>query len=240
MASYVRTGMGRGGVPSVRPLLLDLFCKAGGAAVGYYRAGFDVVGVDIESQPRYPFAFVQGDALNPPVRLDAFDAIHASPPCQGYTALRWIHPDREYPLLIEPTRAMLRRVGLPYVIENVDEAKKHLISPVRVCGSAFGLDIHRHRWFESNVAMFSVPCAHFWQRPRFANTGKRRHGVLSSVVGVYGGSHFKGDNLASRSRAMGINWMQMDELSEAIPPSYTEFIGEQLLEAMRKGAFATA
>lgn len=216
-----------------RPRLLDLFCGAGGAAVGYHRAGFDVVGVDIRPQPRFPFEFIQGDALKPPVDLTAFDVIHASPPCQAYTALQRLHKDRKYPRLIEPTRELLRFTGLPYMIENVEEAKRFLVSPVRVCGSAFGLDIRRHRWFESNMPMFSLPCSHFWQTPRFKNTGTRRRAMLSSVIGVYGRGHFKGDNLAYRSQAMGIDWMTWDELREAIPPAYTEFIGEQLFQASK-------
>ncbi len=223
----------------MKPRLLDLFCGAGGAATGYSRAGFDVVGVDIKPQPRYPFEFVQDDALallstypwwdEPP-----FDAIHASPPCQAFSPLQRLHKEREYPRLIEPTRELLEATGLPYVIENVPGAP--LFHPFKLCGSSFGLDVRRHRLFETNWPMGLIPpCAHYLHTPRFQNTGKRRRAVLSSVVGVYGGSHFKGDNLGYRSRAMGIDWMQMDELSEAIPPAYTELIGHQLLQHIRAG-----
>ena len=232
---------------SGRPRLLDLFCGAGGAAMGYHRAGFDVVGVDIAPQPRYPFEFHQADALmalgqmqinmTPKLWGVAFDAIHASPPCQRYSPLAKLHKDIEYPDLIAPTRTLLEQTALPWVIENVPGAP--LRHPFKLCGSSFGLDVRRHRLFETNWPIGLLPpCAHHLHTPRFQNTGKRRRAVLSSVVGVYGGSHFKGDNLKYRSDAMGIDWMQMDELSEAIPPAYTEFIGEQLLAHVRQGVAA--
>jgi DNA (cytosine-5)-methyltransferase 1 len=135
----------------VKPRLLDLFCGAGGAAMGYHRAGFDVVGVDVNPQPRYPFEFVQADALTYP--LEGFDAIHASPPCQPWTRktptwgrARVHYPD--HPQLIEPTRDRLHASGLPYVIENVVGAP--LRAQVMLCGSMFGLRIQKHRLFEGN------------------------------------------------------------------------------------------
>lgn len=153
----------------MRPRLLDLFAGAGGAAMGYYRAGFDVVGVDIQPQPHYPFTFIQADALNPPVRLADFDAVHASPPCQGYSALAAMHPDRDYPMLIEPTREMLAKLGVPWIMENVEKAPM-LRAPglfgvhgIRLCGTSFGLgargmELRRHRLFESNLPLYSLPC----------------------------------------------------------------------------------
>ena len=135
-----------------RPRLLDLFSGAGGAAMGYHEAGFDVVGVDIDPQPRYPFEFHQADALTFP--LDGYDAIHASPPCQAYTQLG----KGEHPRLIEPIRVRLQSAGVPYVIENVVGAP--LRNPVKLCGSTFGLHVKRHRLFETNVPMLVPPCYH--------------------------------------------------------------------------------
>ena len=219
----------------MKPRLLDLFCGAGGAAVGYSRAGFEVVGVDHVNQPHYPFEFIKCDALaylREILRDEqryGFDAIHASPPCQAHTPLKSLHKDIEYPKLIAPTRELLEATGLPYVIENVPGAP--LIHPFKLCGSSFGLDVRRHRLFETNWPIGLLPpCAHHLHTPRFQNTGTRRRAVLSSVVGVYGGSHFKGDNIAYRSAAMGIDWMTLPELSQAIPPDFTQLIGAQLLQ----------
>ena len=132
------------------PKLLDLFCKAGGASVGYAQAGFDVEGVDIEPQPHYPFTFHLADALTYP--LDGFDAYHASPPCQfaSVGCARWRSIGYKYPELIAATRARLIATGKPYVIENVTGAKRYLHHPVLLCGLTFGLKVVRHRWFETN------------------------------------------------------------------------------------------
>lgn len=132
-----------------KPRLLDLFCCQGGAAMGYARAGFDVTGVDREPQPRYPFAFVRGDALAYLAEHgQEYDAIHASPPCQGYSRLRhlpWLK-DKTYPLLIGPCRELLERIGKPWIVENVEDAP---IGGVVLCGSMFGLSVYRHRRFAS-------------------------------------------------------------------------------------------
>jgi DNA (cytosine-5)-methyltransferase 1 len=195
-----------------RPLLLDLFCGAGGAAMGYHRAGFDVVGVDIEPQPHYPFEFVQADALTFP--LDGFDAIHASPPCQAYSwsARRW---DIERADLVMPTRARLR--GVPYVIENVVGA------PL-----LFGLEVIRHRLFESNVPMVEP----FHPRHR----GTVKDGTYVTVAG-HGGDNIKGrGGRAAKQTAMGIDWMDDVELNQAIPPAYTEWIGRRLRELVEAAA----
>ena len=137
-----------------RPRLLDLFCGAGGAAMGYHRAGFDVVGVDINPQPHYPFAFHQADALEYP--LAGFDAIHASPPCQRFSTMtqRWARSSSR-PGPDEPTRSRLRESMLPYVIENVAGAP--LVGPIRLCGSSFGLPVRRHRLFEMSSPPLLVP-----------------------------------------------------------------------------------
>lgn len=216
-----------------RPLLLDLFCGAGGAGMGYHRAGFDVVGVDLARQPNYPFTFHQYDALAylSTAPLSGVAAIHASPPCQNYSPASGTakkHHGAKYPDLVAPTRAALRATGLPYVIENVAGAP--LIGPAQLCGSAFGLDVRRHRYFETNWFLWSVPCDHGWQTPRFTpldNKG-RKAGRRASVVGVHGNTQYAGE-LAIRRAAMGIDWMTNAELVEAIPPAYTEHIGRELL-----------
>jgi len=205
--------------------LLDLFCGAGGAAMGYHRAGFtEIVGVDIKPQPRYPFTFVQGDAL---AYLEAhgheFDAIHASPPCQKYSwaAKRW--KDRERADLVAPTRAALMRVGKPWTMENVIGAP--LARHVVLCGTQFGLEVLRHRRFESSVFLL-MPGA------RCRHAGSVRGGEYVTVAG-HGGENAKGrGNRAAKQRAMGIDWMNDQELNEAIPPAYTEFLGKQLLQGL--------
>lgn len=211
-----------------RPRLLDLFCNAGGATRGYQLAGFDVVGVDIEPQPDYcGDEFHQADALEFP--LDGFDAIHASPPCQGYST-KTMDKGR-HPRLIEPVRERLVRAGVPYVIENVDGAKHELRNPFRLCGSSFGLRVRRHRWFESNVLLMAPPCDHAWQ-----DADKRfelyDHGrwYRSGIVHVFGTGGGKGAE--HWAEAMGIDWTDRAHLAEAIPPAYTEHIGRQLLTAI--------
>jgi DNA (cytosine-5)-methyltransferase 1 len=217
----------------VRFRLLDLFSCAGGAGTGYHRAGFDVVGVDIEPQPRHPFEFHQADALEFLAEHGhEFDVIHASPPCQHYSTASGKarkHHGRTYPDLIAPTREALPP-GLPYVIENVEFARAHLIDPVRYCGSSFGLDLRRHRLFESNVELVPPTCDHGWQTPRFRSLDSRivKRGGLASVVGVHGNCNYAGE-FVLRQAAMGIDWMTNAELVEAIPPVYTEHIGAQLL-----------
>lgn len=219
--------------------------------MGYHRAGFDVVGVDLKPQPRYPFEFHQFDAMD--VGLSAFgrnvgaslgreqtcrliglfDAIHASPPCHAYSTVtgRNRHNRREYPDLVSATRDRLEASGVPWVIENVPGAPLH--HGVVLCGSMFGLDVRRHRVFESSVAMLAPECRHHVQKPRFRSLDMRtnRAGRLASVVGVHGHLNYPGEKLL-RERAMGIDWMGTAELSQAIPPAYTEFIGRALLAAI--------
>jgi DNA (cytosine-5)-methyltransferase 1 len=224
-----------------RPRLLDLFCCAGGAAMGYQRAGFEVVGVDIRPQPRYPFEFVQADVLGlSPGLLASFDAIHASPPCQNHSTVtgksRAKHPD-----LISPTRALLRSAGSPAILENVRGAP--LLHPVRLCGSSFGLDLERHRLFEGigwDIAHVP-PCDHHWQTPRFRSLEMKsvRAGRLARVVGVHGHINYAGE-FPLRCAAMDIDWMTNEELVEAIPPAYTEFLGRQLLAEVRRRAVGLA
>jgi DNA (cytosine-5)-methyltransferase 1 len=198
--------------------------------MGYHRAGFDVVGVDIAPQPRYPFEFMQAGALHVLTEWISedhwgqFDAIHASPPCQSFTAYRRRGGGvgDGYPDLIEPVRSLLLATGLPYVIENVPA------SPVRpqvmLCGSSFGLDVKRHRWFESSVPMMSPPCEHGRWKPQFPCASNRSNLRRTVEVGVWR------IPLPVQQAAMGIGWMELGELSQAIPPAYTEYIGGLLIE----------
>lgn len=212
-----------------KPRLLDLFCCAGGAGVGYSKAGFDVVGVDIAPQPRYPFTCIQADALKlDPKLIATFNAIHASPPCQSYSDLAKRNRNAdEWPRLIEPVREMLIRSGLPYIIENVDGAP--LLHPVVLCGTMFkGLRVIRHRLFETNFPILTPPHG----RHPICHTLDKRKGQygktdeMRNFVSVNGGGNC---SVAAARDAMAIDWMTKSELNEAIPPAYTQFIGEQLL-----------
>jgi DNA (cytosine-5)-methyltransferase 1 len=224
-------GSGNSADSAGRPKLLDLFCGAGGAEVGYHRAGFDVVGVDIAPQPNYPFEFHQGDALEFLAEHGhEFDARHASPPCQSFTAYRrkGYGVGDGYPDLIEPVRAALVGLDAPYVIENVGGSP--LRNAVRYCGSSFGLDVRRHRYFESGSALMALECDHGWQTPRFPPATNRSNMRRTVEVGVWR------IPLAVQQRAMGIDWMTLPELSESIPPAYTEHIGAQLLACVQEVA----
>jgi DNA (cytosine-5)-methyltransferase 1 len=225
----------------MKPLLVDLFCCAGGASMGYHQAGYEVIGVDLDPQPHYPFEFYQGDALEltalwdgPASGVVTFDgrpvsAIHASPPCQSFSQAVKIKNRENYPDLIEPTRTILRSTGLPYVIENVPRAP--LIDAIKLCGSSFGLPIRRHRKFESNVVLMAPPCIH-GAYPRIYPPAWNRTTPLRvlSISGGYTGAV----DLEEHKAAMGVDWeMTGHELSESIPPAYTRFIGEQLLAIAR-------
>jgi DNA (cytosine-5)-methyltransferase 1 len=211
--------------------LLDLFCGAGGAAMGYYQAGFDeILGVDIRPQPRYPFRFIQADALEFLARFgpsSGWDLIHASPPCQHYSVANNIWK-RDHPDLLDAVREGLQRAGSPYVIENVVGAP--LRSPVLVCGVMFGLKVFRHRLFESSELLL--------QPPHMPHGGRAigRDGFCC-VAGHGDSNGHKGKrkpvppdhrSVAAWRRAMGIDWMTRSELAQAIPPAYTKWIGEQL------------
>lgn len=188
--------------------------------MGYYRAGFDVTGVDIDPQPHYPFRFIQDDGLT--IDLEEYDVIHASPPCQGYSQATSFHPGarEKHELLIEPFRARLEESGKPYIIENVERAP--LINGINLCGAMFGLRTYRHRKFESNLLLLQPP--HIRHRVRAARPGAiARDDQFWSVGGHFG-------QKAEAARAMGIDWsMSVEELANAIPPAYTEYIGKQLL-----------
>lgn len=220
---------------------LDLFCCAGGAGMGLHRAGFEVVGVDIRPQPRYPFEFHQADALKFP--LVGFDFIWASPPCQGYSAMRHAPGAKGAPLLIDAVRDRLAATNSVWAIENVEEARWAMRSPVLLCGSMFGLgaqgcQLRRHRLFETNFPLTQLDCDHD-DRP---------------VIGVYGGHArmrsakaggrgtrdvWDGGHKAAASDALGIDWMTLAEMSEAIPPDFAEHVGFNArlhIESLRRQA----
>jgi DNA (cytosine-5)-methyltransferase 1 len=216
-----------------RPRLLDLFCGAGGAAMGYHRAGFDVVGVDINPQPHYPFEFIQADAMEV-FRYTVgrtFDAIHASPPCQHYsTATRdaSLHPD-----LYALTRDMLAAAAVPYVIENVIGAPYS--HGIVLCGAAFGLEadgewLRRHRNFEASWMLWQPEHPHRTDRRPITITGQ----AYVSETREYG--HSRQTTFPIAQRLMGIDWMTRDEMKEAIPPAYTEWIGRQLIASLERVA----
>ncbi len=197
-----------------KPRLLDLFCGAGGVAMGYARAGFEVVGVDIMRQPHYPFAFCQADAMTFP--LDGFDVVHASPPCQAYSICQnFLQRPGAYPDLLPAVRQRLLAWGGLWMIENVPGAP--IQQGVMLCGSMFGLGVLRHRYFESSTVVFApVHCQH---------KGQVKDGSYISVFGKGG----RGFTKERGSQAMGIDWMTINELRQAIPPAYTEWLGRQLL-----------
>jgi len=218
-----------------RPLLLDLFCGAGGAAMGYHKAGFDIVGVDLNPQPHYPFSFVQADALQPPLNLSAFDAVHASPPCQAYSTQgrrnRYgLEPSS--PPLIPQTRTLLQSMTVPYVIENVPGAKNDLQDPlIAITGPDVGLtSILRLRYFELGG----------WFALNTKTTTKRE----ALTLGIYGrapdGRRLSANRTKEQLRApktlheaqqaMGMPWVKdFRGIAEAIPPAYTEHLGRQLI-----------
>ena len=209
------------------PKLLDLFCCQGGASRGYVDAGFEVVGVDIDPQPRYPYEFIHADAttLDPGWIAANFDAVHASPPCQAHTRA-WKLNKRDHPRLIQPTRVLLEATGMPYVIENVEDARPELIAPALLCGSMFGLHTYRHRLFEFHGFALEEP-THPGHYVRTAKMGRPAESdEYMHIVGNFSG--------VDRARdIMAMPWANRDGLREAIPPAYTEFIGGQLMDAIK-------
>jgi DNA (cytosine-5)-methyltransferase 1 len=223
----------------VKPRLLDLYCGAGGCSVGYHRAGFDVVGVDLHPQPNYPYEFHQFDAISllsginrsafrpfPPINVRRFDAIHASPPCQAYTTMNNRRASSSPPLIAQ-TRALVDQAGMPYVIENVLGARSELNSPILLTGEMFGLRVHRPRLFEANWPLMSgqPPPRQHNPVPVYGKLDGRRVWTRSD------GTELRAPRtLEPAAEAMGIDWMTWDELREAIPPAMTEYIGHQLVQ----------
>jgi DNA (cytosine-5)-methyltransferase 1 len=228
------------------PVIIDFFCCGGGASVGFERAGFDVLGIDNEPQPHYPFEFMQMSALDAldilnsggKIEFDTGRVIDAddvaayvgSPPCKVHTSLKFFSGAHHLDL-IPDTRQRFRASGKPYIIENVPGAP--LIDPVQLCGLVFGLgaecidgwrNLKRHRLFESNIPLIGTPPC------------DTDHGPVIGVYGVGGGGHqqhsYKGYAQESRD-AMGIDWLPQKYLSQALPPAYTKFLGDQLMRALR-------
>lgn len=220
--------------------MLDLFCGAGGAAMGLHRAWPDaeIVGVDVKPQPRYPFTFVQADAMTYP--LEGFDFIWASPPCQAYTMMRHMgkNAGKGAPDLVAPVRERLLESGVPWVMENVIGSP--LRFPLKLCGSSFGLGVRRHRVFESSFLVLGTPCMHdrdpipVWGDGRPSRQEARK---AKRPIAVYGDHPQQpGDKtyrcnrartLKEGQEAMGIDWMEWKELTQAIPPAYSEHIARQ-------------
>lgn len=205
--------------------ILDLFCGAGGAAIGLYQAWptAEIIGVDIKPQPRYPFRFIQADVLALTFNFSIFDLIWASPPCQAYSAStqEWRHKGREYVDLVPASRKLLKESRVPYVIENVVGAP--LVSPTMLCGAMFSLKVYRHRLFETSFTLRSPP--HEPHKIAQTKVGRPpREGEFCNPVG-----HFP--NLKYHQEAMGISWMNKTELAQAIPPAYSEWVAKQFDQA---------
>jgi len=216
--------------------ILDLFCGAGGAGVGYSRAGFEVIGVDNKTQPHYPFEFYKADALTFPI--DGFDLIHASPPCQHFTKYNNCRSDFKYKYqnLLPQTRELLINSGLPYIIENVPGAP--LIDSVILCGSMFGLDVRRHRLFECSFPVQQLKCDHsIWEPNRFpGGRSRERGGPRVKCRGTVEVGRWN-IPIEVQQHAMGIDWIPvLKSLSEAIPPAYSEYIGNEYNKSIHKDA----
>jgi DNA (cytosine-5)-methyltransferase 1 len=217
--------------------LLDLFCCAGGASMGYHQAGFEVTGVDIKDQPSYPFKFIKGDVMKiikDKDFLNSFDVIHASPPCQGYSNATkpdsiYVHysQGKDTPKLIEPVRNALINTGKYYIIENVAGAKEYLIEPFRLTGYMFNMPIERTRYFECN---FPVAELKNITKRGYSKKYAEDNGIDYRDMSVTGKSRRKGSIDVWR-KVMDMPWAGRGwELTEAIPPAYTKYIGEQILK----------
>lgn len=214
-----------------RPWCLDLFCGAGGAAMGYKLAGFNVLGVDIKPQPRYPGWFVQANALDFARQYGhLFDLIHASPVCKKYsrTTTQWRGCGYKYPDQITETRAVLHAIGKPYIIENVPDAASELWNPVELCGSMFDLYTTRHRLFETSPRVtVDHQCNHRFPQCKMGRKPKRYQEYIQ-IMGNF-------SDVDYGRIAMETPWMCQQDMNQAIPPAYTRYIGEQMMRVvMRK------
>ncbi|MEU6342179.1 SAM-dependent methyltransferase [Streptomyces sp. NPDC046977] len=206
--------------------VLDAYCCQGGAGWGYRQAGFDVTGLDLDPQPRYPFEFIQGDAIAYIAEHGhEYDFIHASPPCQGYSDAQVLQ-GRDHPMLIAPTRDALNATGRPWVIENVPGAVAHLHDPVVLCGLMFGLRTYRDRYFEFGGGA-SLPQPHHPRHDKpITKMGRpRREGEMAHYVGNFSG-------VAEARDDLGVPWMNRDGIRECIPPAYTRHIGQHIAAAL--------
>ena len=222
--------------------LLDLFCCAGGCAKGYYDAGFEVVGVDIVDRPNYPYEFIKADALEILKNeefISQFDAIHASPPCQCYSKLKYLSGnvakwEENHVDLVAPTRELLIKTGKPYIIENVEGAP--LINPIKLCGSQFeNMYTQRPRLFESNIPLKKPDAPVVRHKTLKLGEGFAEDGYIT----VAGTRNPKGMNdiqtkLYYGFALGGIDWMSLEELTQAIPPCYTRWIGKQVIEYLNE------
>jgi DNA (cytosine-5)-methyltransferase 1 len=203
----------------MKPLLLDTYCKAGGAGYGFSLAGFDVVGVDKEPQPNYPFKFYQGDAVEFIAKFGCdFDHIHSSPPCQFASVLTPMEHRSKHKNWIPETREALIATGKLYDIENVENARRYLINPIMLCGSMFGLGVWRHRYFElhPSISLLTPTCNH-GNIPVLISGTRRRNNDRFEFT-------------AQQCRdASGLFWMTRKEMDEAIPPAYTHWLGSQVI-----------
>lgn len=200
--------------------------------MGYYRAGFEVEGVDNKPQPHYPFKFYLADALEFP--LEGYDAYHASPPCQRFSAAARLHQNADLHIdLLTPIRDRLSMINEPYVIENVVGAP--MINPTMLCGSSFGLRVRRHRLFESNFQIWGLPCSHHWQNKNPLWSIRQRYKTIKTGVCYVFGNQEVGQTMEDWKLAMGIDWMVRNELNQAIPPAYTEYIGKYLMKVIQNG-----
>lgn len=222
-----------------RPRLLDLYCCQGGGARGYWLNGFEILGVDKDPQPLYPYPFIQMDVFElldaPWFDLSAFSGVHASPPCQFATRYgnNRAHVRDDHPNLIPATREALEATGLPYVIENVEDAREHLLDPVQICGTGLGVRVRRHRLFETNWPLEGVACDHgrFTERI-FPGSSNRPNGRTVMNVGEYRVP------LETQREVMQMPWSDLYGISQAIPPPYTKHIGAQLLDYLALEAAA--
>lgn len=206
--------------------------------MGYHQAGFtEIVGVDSELQPNYPFEFIQADvmafeSLQIPRFVEQFDLIHASPPCQAFSVYgnNKGHVRDDHPDLIEPTRSLLQASGVPYVIENVPGAP--LDPTIQLCGTSFGIEVRRHRLFEASFPMLAPPCDHgrFTER-KYPGSSNRPNGRTVMNVGEWRVP------FETQKRVMEMPWVtNLREIAEAIPPAYTKFIGEAFLAQVEVSA----
>jgi DNA (cytosine-5)-methyltransferase 1 len=207
-----------------KPLLLDTYCCQGGAAAGYDRAGFAVLGVDVCDQPRYPFTFIQADAIEFILRYGhLFAAVTGSPPCQLYSKTHRINRS-DYPDLIGPTREAMQQTGRPHVIENVADALPEMLDPVTLCGAMFGLHTYRHRLFETGGGFSFSPPEHPQHTARTVKMGRPLEaGDFYHAVGNF-------TNVDYVRQDMDVPWMSRDGVRECIPPAYTQYIGTHLMK----------